>query len=1207
MDNEVLAQIVHTLDTIHNRFVLNETRIKAQEYCNSIKEHPLSPIYGRHLAHIENNQSNAVRHFGLQLLEHAIEFKWNDGTYNDDEKQQIKQAVIQLIEEVLRSIQNEQSFIKSKAAKIFAGIAKKEWPLRWGDMDQLLQGFYNKSVGSLMSPPTTQEITLLIHSYLAEETEIRDSLQCVIVSSNVLRIQYPNGVKSEGGQQNSGKVTIMFGDDPNNEGWLIRWIRSLEQTVGEWQRQKQLQDPSPQIIIIQEKLSTAILNTLATTLDWILTRSIVESNVVPILCNCLLIDCYEIRMKAIECLVIIFSRNLGAEDRAIVLEPIFEGTCLNLLYNAYNKIQPSGQEVLIDDDEYLYVKRFAEAIAELGEKHICHKNNSVIPTHFSNEQKGLPLMLLELFAKRLSNASQSSEPVDSIAMHYNDLDFDSLKDRRIFDQSLRFKIVELIKSVALLQPIEIFSWMVNRIQVSFNVIPSNVDLDVDGVLKLDSRFYVIFEAEMTLMESIVIGLGKLIKQLTDEEIENVNNNDKLLLREQIINGLNNLLQMLLGIEYEDLSMIHRYLAALAAFEEILQIDSNLLFQVLQKMFKFAVFCPPGYSISSNSSLPPTITRLRVGALTALIRFGVVMPDVLMHVNEIIRSDKRLVTGREKGHFQELLLSIIYFSKVPFEQKQPLFDSIIGPVISEYNSPGLVGCIESIQGFMDSIGLSFLVTVVDEMKQRGVINLKSPVSESDFPVFNKFKSKRNKIAWLLIVTLTWLRRTTDFSAKKRNDTAMNESLKLWQPYIPVMLTFILGFIRRLHQVWNVETWREVPIELHSILLFSKEEKAKAIDMQQKVIMLDSQHSINGMIDTIKKWLVGVRIDSYYILGRLPVIGPDFYKVLPNITESLTQSLFENADFINNIHWKMLLNILDSSKKEPSMLSGLLPQLLKYIDEKLLTEWNALTIKGVHISTLEETKAFEESSLDIYSDEFEEIFDERILKELTRAYLDVVEPIFESAGKKVGGAETSEGGAAVENDKLKEYVLDYIPIAEPLLTSLCHLMTYKDSVSCVRAVQLCARILPNLIKREGLREFVGKGLLTSALHALNDGYHKEFHPVIVSLITDIYIELRPLSSVPFETFSSLLNMNYEKLQKFEIELSQAAESKKRKVVVKKFLEGITGVSKGEWFKIPTSKNQNTSSKKQLVGNYVKPKIGVLDVVDDPEQVGLTDLFD
>jgi hypothetical protein len=47
---------------------------------------------------------------------------------------------------------------------------------------------------------------------------------------------------------------------------------------------------------------------------------------------------------------------------------------------------------------------------------------------------------------------------------------------------------------------------------------------------------------MTLMESIVIGLGKPIK---NAENENIDNN-----KEQIMIGMNKLLQMLLGIEYE---------------------------------------------------------------------------------------------------------------------------------------------------------------------------------------------------------------------------------------------------------------------------------------------------------------------------------------------------------------------------------------------------------------------------------------------------------------------------------------------------------------------------------------------------------------------------------------------------------------------------------------------------------------------------------
>jgi hypothetical protein len=48
---------------------------------------------------------------------------------------------------------------------------------------------------------------------------------------------------------------------------------------------------------------------------------------------------------------------------------------------------------------------------------------------------------------------------------------------------------------------------------------------------------------MILMESIVIGLGRLIKNL---DYNDINSED----REQIISGMNNLLQMLLEINYE---------------------------------------------------------------------------------------------------------------------------------------------------------------------------------------------------------------------------------------------------------------------------------------------------------------------------------------------------------------------------------------------------------------------------------------------------------------------------------------------------------------------------------------------------------------------------------------------------------------------------------------------------------------------------------
>ena len=58
-----------------------------------------------------------------------------------------------------------------------------------------------------------------------------------------------------------------------------------------------------------------------------------------------------------------------------------------------------------------------------------------------------------------------------------DLDFDSQNEYRIFGHTLRSKVIEVIKIIATMRPIEVFSWMVNRIQNTFNVRPSTENLD----------------------------------------------------------------------------------------------------------------------------------------------------------------------------------------------------------------------------------------------------------------------------------------------------------------------------------------------------------------------------------------------------------------------------------------------------------------------------------------------------------------------------------------------------------------------------------------------------------------------------------------------------------------------------------------------------------------------------------------------------------
>ncbi|CAG8543441.1 377_t:CDS:2 [Acaulospora morrowiae] len=273
----------------------------------------------------------------------------------------------------------------------------------------------------------------------------------------------------------------------------------------------------------------------------------------------------------------------------------------------------------------------------------------------------------------------------------------------------------------------------------------------------------------------------------------------------------------------------------------------------------------------------------------------------------------------------------------------------------------------------------------------------------------------------------------------------------------------------------------------------------------------------------------------------------------------------------------------------------------MDEKLSNEWTILAAKGISVSATEEVNEIQ--NLDLTSDASDEILSEHLLRDLTRAYIGIFDQVYAPTSKKQTDDKVVH---ASENTELKEYILNYMSITEPFLMSLCHLLTFKDSVTCVRTAQLFSRILPSLVEREILREFVGKALLTAALQALHDGYHKEVHPVIISLITDIYIDLRPVSHVPYETFAQLLNMDHTQLQEFETSLGQATESKSRKNIVKKFLEGITGLSTGEWFKVPDT-SSTVSTRRVIYGNYEKPQLGLLDVVGDSAEVGIERWFD
>lgn len=148
------------------------------KYCDSLKEHSEAPLLGHHLCHQNQAYPDEIRHFGLSLIENAIRFKWNDGSYSDKDRGQIRDLVLDLVKNVntcmssdvrsprgsklphplirptyifpiekgVRPHDLEKSFIKEKLVRSFVEIVKRMWPLSWVELNTTLRTMYTQNV-----------------------------------------------------------------------------------------------------------------------------------------------------------------------------------------------------------------------------------------------------------------------------------------------------------------------------------------------------------------------------------------------------------------------------------------------------------------------------------------------------------------------------------------------------------------------------------------------------------------------------------------------------------------------------------------------------------------------------------------------------------------------------------------------------------------------------------------------------------------------------------------------------------------------------------------------------------------------------------------------------------------------------------------------------------------------------------------------------
>ena len=116
---EEIQSITNALQATLDPRTSNEIREQARQYLEAAKARSNAPQYGFTIAD-DFNQPDAVRYYGLQILEYAIRYKWNE--YRPSHMQQIQQWA-KCLAGSLRAV--DRSFIRNKIAQIWAEVAKR--------------------------------------------------------------------------------------------------------------------------------------------------------------------------------------------------------------------------------------------------------------------------------------------------------------------------------------------------------------------------------------------------------------------------------------------------------------------------------------------------------------------------------------------------------------------------------------------------------------------------------------------------------------------------------------------------------------------------------------------------------------------------------------------------------------------------------------------------------------------------------------------------------------------------------------------------------------------------------------------------------------------------------------------------------------------------------------------------------------------------
>ncbi|XP_017770815.1 PREDICTED: exportin-5 [Nicrophorus vespilloides] len=1135
-------------------------RLKAYNACESFKEtSPLCAEAGLFLA-AGTQHSILSRHFGLQLMEHTVKYRWTQISQN--EKLFIKENAMKLL--AAGGISDEPH-MKDALSRVVVEMVKREWPQQW-------PGLLAELSDACVCGEIQTELVLMVFLRLVEDVALLQTLE-----SNQRRKDIYQALTTN--------MAVIF----------EFFLQLIELHVGQFRVCSETENQPK--AAAHGRVVQVVLLTLTGFVEWVSMSHIMARNGRLLQILCLLLNDNSFQCPAAECLSQIVNRKGKLEERKSLMF-LFNDEAIQCLVSA-----AKVSIITLNEQDYLFKKKLIQILCGIGTQ-LCSlwgKDGMQRPSNYSLFLDAIlafsshPSLTLSHLANPLWNSMMKHEHIsrDQVflsyipqwvqctapklikltyptnknsnnpneAASYTRFEFDSEEEYSIYFHRCKSDFSDSFRQATVIAPIVTFSyaeqWLIKCLQVP----------NITGVNTTDP-VYLEWEALSNCLESI------LSRVLQAQE------------RPSVQSGLT-LLQMCLTYQPVDPLILSTLLTCISALFVFLSMSSghmapainsvamsgaSLLPQVLEKIFSALVYSPPGQSKDSRSR---AVKNVRRHAASLMVKIGVKYPLLLLPVFDQIRvtvdnlshhNGPAQLSMLERVTLQEALL-LISNHFCDYDRQSTFVREVMREANVQWTSIANSGAFKGAVEFMNFVGLN-----------------KTPVSGDDPCGIN-----RSNLVYCVNLLLGTVKRCNWPEDPERatrggfvvalteagNPVCRNPAA----PHIVPLLPHILSLIRIFNEIFTPEAQAILHDGFKGCLNMQELEKANLLGLVGHVSEVNDTQTNISTLERMQRFLCGLHESCYHLMGSVgSSLGRDLYS-LPDLGPAIVTSVLACLQYIPDYRLRPIIRVFLKafiySCPQPFYEVVLLP-IMAYLAPLMVSRLNT---KWQQVSELRGKEAQDDNA------DAQEVLEDILTRALTREYIDLLKVAL------VGGSLTPENNQdTMETEDLSmdaptptrtnlssEVISDLGTLllrsektCQSLVLTVLGTLSWIDSNASLKATFLTGPIIRLLVADNTLNGEMAAHIMAAVLNGLTlHGQHDVNQGSLLTLGAQIYELLRPTFPEVYAVMQQIPGINPVDLQKLDERISgQTSKGNKvekvKKDLFKKITSTLIGRSVGQLFK-------------------------------------------